>query len=91
MKQWYQSIFENYGKNYDNECFTQGTIGECDFIEKEINFDKTLKIIDIGCGTGRHSIELTKRGYQVIGIDLSSSLLERAKEKAKAQNLTIDF
>ena len=91
MKQWYESLFENYGKKYDNENFTQGTIGECDFIEKEISFDKTVKIIDIGCGTGRHSIELAKRGYKVTGIDLSVSLLERAKEKAKDQNLHIDF
>jgi len=91
MKKWYESLFENYGKNYDNEIFTKGTIGECDFIEKEINFNKSLKIIDIGCGTGRHSIELTKRGYKVKGIDLSDSQLERAIEKAKAQNLQIDF
>jgi len=91
MKQWYESIFENFGKKYDNESFVQGTIGECDFIEREINFDKTLKIIDIGCGTGRHSIELAKRGYQVTGIDLSSSLLEWAQEKAKDQSLHIDF
>ena len=91
MKQWYESIFENYGKKYDNENFAQGTIGECDFIEKEINYNKSLKIIDIGCGTGRHSIELAKRGYHITGIDLSSSLLERAKEKAKEQNLHIDF
>lgn len=91
MKHWYESLFENYGKKYDNENFAQGTIGECDFIEKEINFSKSLKIIDIGCGTGRHSIELTKRGYKVMGIDLSDSLLERAREKAKALNLQIDF
>jgi len=91
MKKWYESLFENYGKKYDNEIFTKGTIGECDFIEKEIDYDKSLRIIDIGCGTGRHSIELTKRGYNVIGIDLSDSQLERAKEKAKAQNLKIDF
>ena len=91
MKQWYESLFENYGKKYDNESFTQGTVGECDFIEKEIAYDKSLKIIDIGCGTGRHSIELTKRGYKVTGIDLSESVLERAKEKAKAHNLHIDF
>ena len=91
MKQWYESLFENYGKKYDNESFTQGTLGECDFIEKEIAFNKSLKIIDIGCGTGRHSIELTKRGYKVTGIDLSESLLQRAKEKANAQNLQMDF
>ena len=35
-------------KKYDTENFTKGTIGECDFIEKEINFDKSLKIIDVG-------------------------------------------
>jgi len=91
MKQWYESLFENYARTYDSEIYTQGTIGECDFIEKEINYDKSLKIVDIGCGTGRHSIELTKRGYKVIGIDLSESQLERAKEKAEAINLQIDF
>jgi len=91
MKQWYESLFENYARTYDSEIFTQGTIGECDFIEKEINYDKSLKIVDIGCGTGRHSIELTKRGYKVIGIDLSESQLECAKEKAEAKNLQIDF
>ena len=90
-KQWYETLFENYGEKYDNESFAQGTIGECDFIEKEINYNKTLKIIDIGCGTGRHSIELTKRGYSMTGIDLSESLLEKARDKAKQSGLLIDF
>ncbi len=91
MKQWYELLFENYGKKYDDEIFTQGTIGECDFIEAELNYGKSLKIIDIGCGTGRHSIELAKRGYTVTGIDLSDSQLEKAREKAGMQNLNIDF
>jgi 2-polyprenyl-3-methyl-5-hydroxy-6-metoxy-1,4-benzoquinol methylase len=91
MKQWYEELFENYGMKYDNECFTQGTIGECDFIEKEINYDKSLRILDIGCGTGRHTIELTKRGYTVVGVDLSDSQLERAREKASMENLHIHF
>ncbi len=91
MNQWYETLFENYGEKYDNECFAQGTIGECDFIEKEINYNKALKIIDIGCGTGRHSIELSKRGYSLTGIDLSASLLKKAGEKAKQNDLKIDF
>ena len=85
MKQWYEELFANYAKKYDRESFVQGTIGECDFIEREINYNKATKILDIGCGTGRHSIELAKRGYQVTGIDLSESQLKRAKEKASAQ------
>ncbi len=91
MKQWYEELFENYALKYDRESFVQGTIGECDFIEREINYDKTTQILDIGCGTGRHSIELAKRGYTVTGIDLSESQLTRAKEKASAQNLSINF
>jgi len=91
MKQWYEELFENYSKTYDSEEFTKGTVGECDFIEKEINYDKTINILDIGCGTGRHSIELSKRGYFVTGIDLSESQLRRAKQKASSESLKIDF
>ena len=90
-KQWYEVLFENYAEKYDQEVFTQGTIGECDFIENEINRDRSLKILDVGCGTGRHSIELSKRGYTVTGIDLSESQLAKAREKAKSAKLTIDF
>ena len=90
-KQWYEILFENYGQKYDNESFTQGTIGECDFIEQELKSDKSLKVLDVGCGTGRHSIELSKRGYSVTGIDLSELQLARAREKAIQNNLKIDF
>ena len=51
MKQWYEELFENYGKKYDNEIFAQGTFGECDFIEKEIGYNKAIRILDLGCGT----------------------------------------
>lgn len=91
MKQWYESLFENYAHKYDKECFVQGTIGECDFIEAEVGRDKSLKIIDIGCGTGRHAIELTKRGYNVTGVDLSENQIKRAREKAQEAWVTIDF
>ena len=90
-KPWYETLFENYGEKYDQESFTKGTRGECDFIETELNFDKGLKILDVGCGTGRHAIELTKRGYRVTGIDLSEAQLARARKKAAAENLTIQF
>jgi SAM-dependent methyltransferase len=91
-KPWYEALFENYGKQYDKECFTQGTVGECDFIEQEAAHNKRLRILDIGCGTGRHAIELTKRGYtNVVGVDLSKSQIARAKEKGVAERLKIDF
>lgn len=68
MKLWYEIMFTDSAKNYDQESFVKGTEGECDFIEKKINYCKNLKILDIGCGTGRHSIELAKRGYNITGM-----------------------
>ena len=91
MKQWYEKLFENYSKKYEKENFTKGTMGECDFIEKEIHHDKSLHILDVGCGTGRHSIELGKRGYTVKGIDLSQNMLSKARLNAKEQGLSLDF
>lgn len=91
MQKWYESLFENYAEKYDNESFTRGTIGECDFLEQELNFDKSFKILDVGCGTGRHAIEMTKRGYQVTGVDLSENQLSRARKKAAQAGLNIDF
>jgi 2-polyprenyl-3-methyl-5-hydroxy-6-metoxy-1,4-benzoquinol methylase len=90
-QQWYETLFENYARKYENESFTQGTIGECEFIEKELNFNKSLRILDVGCGTGWHSIELSKRGYSVTGIDLSESQLAYARERAIRSNLNIPF
>ena len=84
MKPWYEELFSNYARAYDRESFTQGTLQEVDFIEAEIGADKNVRILDIGCGTGRHAIELARRGYQVTGIDLSANQLARAREKALA-------
>jgi ubiquinone/menaquinone biosynthesis C-methylase UbiE len=91
MKQWYEALFENYAESYDRETFTRGTLGECDFIEAELSADKSKRIVDIGCGTGRHSIELAKRGYKITGVDLSVSMLERARQKAGEAGVQITF
>ena len=91
MKQWYEELFENFANKYETEPYTKGTFGECDFIEKEIGYNKDLKILDIGCGTGRHSIELAKRGYNITGVDLSDSMLQKAKENAQRQQVQVTF
>jgi len=91
MKKWYEELFTNYVEKYEKESFTQGTMGEVDFIESEIKRDKSCRILDVGCGTGRHAIELAKRGYSVTGVDLSENMLNRAREKAIDTGVQLDF
>jgi SAM-dependent methyltransferase len=91
MQRWYEELFANYAKTYDTEPFTAGTSGEVDFLEKEFACDKSKSILDIGCGTGRHAVELARRGYSITGIDLSSAQLERARQKAKEAGAHVDF
>lgn len=91
MRQWYEELFTDYADKYDQESFTQGTVAEVDFIESEIGCDRSQKILDIGCGTGRHAIELARRGYSVTGLDLSDSQLERAREKAAEAGVKVTF
>ncbi|MBN1571016.1 MAG: class I SAM-dependent methyltransferase [Acidobacteria bacterium] len=91
MRRWYEELFANYAKTYDKETFTAGTMGEVDFLENEFHFDKTKSILDIGCGTGRHAIELARRGYTVTGIDLSAAQLARAGRKADEAGVRVNF
>ena len=91
MKQWYEQLFENYANGYEQEPYIKGTKGETDFIEEELNFDKSKSVLDIGCGTGRHSIELSKRGYDVTGIDFSAAQLIKARQNSIKENVSINF
>lgn len=91
QQQWYQTLFANYARQYDEEVYTQGTLGEVDFLEEELEHDRSRTILDIGCGTGRHAIELAARGYRVTGVDLSAAQLARAREKAAAAGVAVDF
>ncbi|WP_301092803.1 class I SAM-dependent DNA methyltransferase [Thomasclavelia cocleata] len=49
------------------------------------------KIINYGCGTGRHDVELAKLGYQCTGIDMSPLMINIAEENSKNEKVVIDF
>ena len=48
---------------------------------------KPKKILDVGCGTGSHTIEFAKKGYNILGIDLASDMIQIAEEKYKNKNI----
>jgi len=49
------------------------------------------RILDLGCGIGRHALELARRGYQVTGVDITERYLERARQKAVEERLAAEF
>jgi glycine/sarcosine N-methyltransferase len=55
---------------------------EMPFIEQTLREADARRVIDVACGTGMHAIELARRGYEVVGADLSAPMIERAKENA---------
>lgn len=83
------SVFnQGYADQYDLLYGDKDYEAECDLLEQAFKkYGHGVKtILDIGCGTGNHSIPLARRGYQVTGVDLSENMLAHAREKAKSSN-----
>ncbi|MDZ7658582.1 class I SAM-dependent methyltransferase [Fodinibius sp.] len=59
-----------------------------EFLEETLLSEQYHSILDLGCGRGRHSLNLAKRGYDVTGIDLSPEAIKTAQEKAEKLNLS---
>lgn len=59
-------------------------------IFSEYNIQPGGTILDLACGIGRHSIPLAKKGYKVVGIDISPTYIARAKEYAKENDVSKD-
>src|SRR5262245_12083788 len=53
--------------------------------------DAGSRVLDLGCGVGRHAIELARRGCLVTGVDRTSSFLAQARERARQAGVTIDL
>lgn len=88
---WYEKVYQKIGRNYLDYDYTKGTKQEVDFIDGLMSHDHSLKILDVGCGPGRHSLELARRGFFPVGVDLSQRFLQIAKESAQSENLHSDW
>ena len=90
-KSMWEAFFDAHAPVYEDNCFTKNTVREVDFLLEELALQPGDSVLDVGCGTGRHSIELAKRGYAVTGLDLSSEMLAKAKEASKAAGVSVEW
>ncbi|MFP4497089.1 MAG: class I SAM-dependent methyltransferase [Vulcanimicrobiota bacterium] len=67
------------------------TAKEVDFLEEACSLKQGASVIDVGCGRGRHCVELAGRGYKVTGIDISEQMINKARQDAQEQNLDINY
>jgi len=67
------------------------TVREATFIEESIQPPTGGEMLDVGCGYGRHAIELVQRGLKVTGLDLSLPLLIRAADESQRRSLAVNF
>ena len=90
-KTTWERFFDAHAPIYDENVFTKNTAHEVEFLLEELRLPPGGAVLDVGCGTGRHAIELAKRGYVVTGLDLSAEMLSRAAEKAKADKVQVEW
>lgn len=86
---WFSELFNReYPLGYpDRSAFARPA--EIDFIERALDLVKGGRILDLACGDGRHAIPLSRRGYEVVGIDLSLAMLERGLGRIQPPNLPV--
>ncbi len=87
------AIYNNFAYVYDKLTLDIDYSKWADYVEQIIrkNNPEARMILELGCGTGSFGIEMAKRGYDMICLDLSSDMLDCASEKAKSDNLDILF
>ena len=71
--------------------FLPGTTREVDFLARELALESNASVLDLGCGAGRHAIELARRGYRVVGVDISGPMLAEAQERARKAGVQAEF
>ena len=87
----WENFFDGHAPVYMDNSFTTNTINEVDFLVKELRLKPAATILDVGCGTGRHAIELARRGFAVTGVDLSYGMLAEARKSAKKAKVAVTW
>ena len=79
---WFEPVADHLGAAYLRYSFTKGTKQEVEFLMAELGLQEGTRVLDVGCGPGRHATLLAERGISVHGVDISRRFIELASATA---------
>ena len=78
----WREFYDSFAPRYMNEVFTGDSVREAAFLVELLELPRGATVLDIGCGTGRHAVQLARAGYAVTGLDISAGMLHEARAAA---------
>ena len=89
---WYADFFTELPNEFWRRVVPpQATAADVDFVEQRLGLAPGSRIVDVPCGSGRHSIALAARGHTVTGLDISAEAIEHARRAAAEADVKVDF
>jgi SAM-dependent methyltransferase len=88
---YFEPIAERLGNAYLRYDFTKGSGQEVEFLLEVLGLDDGARVLDVGCGPGRHAVPLAGAGLAVVGVDISRRFLDLAAEAARAAGVGAGF
>jgi len=79
---WFEELADHMGETYLRYSFTKGTRQEVDRVIEWLDLRPGMKVLDVGCGPGRHTHELARRGIETHGVDISQTFVDVASRSA---------
>lgn len=88
---WFEPVAEFLGPAYLRNAFTKGTEQEVAFLWDALRLHEGARLLDVGCGPGRHALAFARRGVEVTGIDISAPFVDLARQAAEEEALPATF
>ncbi|HSL73156.1 MAG TPA: class I SAM-dependent methyltransferase [Ilumatobacteraceae bacterium] len=87
---WFEDLADHLGAAYDRYAHTKGTAQEVDHVVRALELAPGARVLDVGCGTGRHAHELARRGIAVHGVDISQTFIDLAIAASSSSDVTFE-